>query len=60
MGGLDLTGYLDVRNLLNIRNILQVYAVNGATKNDTERADHLNADLDDLASERGHQRCGGA
>jgi len=52
IGGLDLTGYLDVRNLLNIRNILQVYAVNGATKNDTERADHLKADLDDLASER--------
>ncbi len=52
LGGLDLTGYLDVRNLLNFQNVLQVFAVNGDVKNDTERAAHLDADLDDLASER--------
>jgi outer membrane receptor for ferrienterochelin and colicin len=52
LGGLDLTGYLDVRNLLNFRNVLQVFAVNGDVRNDAERAAHLQADLDDLASER--------
>jgi hypothetical protein len=52
LGGLDLTGYLDVRNLLNFRNVLQVFAVNGDIQNDQERADNLNADLDDLAVER--------
>jgi len=41
-----------VRNLLNFRNVLQVFAVNGDVKNDLERAAHLDADLDDLASER--------
>ncbi len=53
LGGLDVTGYLDVRNLLNFRNVLQVFAVNGDTKNDVERADNLNADLGDLATEAG-------
>ena len=52
LGGLDLTGYLDVRNLLNFRNVLQVFAVNGDVQNDDERANNLQADLDDLASER--------
>lgn len=52
LGGLDLTGYLDVRNLLNFRNVLQVFAVNGDVQNDTERQDHLEADLADLATER--------
>jgi hypothetical protein len=52
LGGLDLTGYLDVRNMLNWKNILQVFAVNGDVRNDQERATHLKADLDDLASER--------
>ncbi len=52
LGGLDLTGYLDVRNLLNFRNVLQVFAVNGDVRNDEERTAHLNADLDDLATER--------
>jgi hypothetical protein len=52
LGGLDLTGYLDVRNLLNFRNVLQVFAVNGDVQNDNERAANLQADLDDLASER--------
>jgi hypothetical protein len=52
LGGLDLTGYLDVRNLLNFQNVLQVFAVNGDIRNDQERAAHLQADLDDLASER--------
>jgi outer membrane receptor for ferrienterochelin and colicin len=51
LGGLDLTGYLDVRNLLNFKNVLQVFAVNGDVLNDEERAAHLNADLEDLASE---------
>jgi hypothetical protein len=53
LGGLDLTGYLDVRNLLNFKNVLQVFAVNGDVVNDEERAAHLDADLDDLASEGG-------
>jgi Carboxypeptidase regulatory-like domain/TonB-dependent Receptor Plug Domain len=52
LGGLDLTGYLDVRNLLNFRNVLQVFTVNGDVRNDEERADHLTADLNDLAVER--------
>jgi hypothetical protein len=52
LGGLDLTGYLDVRNLLNFRNVLQVFAVNGDVRNDAEREEHLNADLNDLAAER--------
>jgi hypothetical protein len=52
IGGLDLTGYLDIRNLLNFRNVLQVFAVNGDVRNDEERAQHLDADLDDLAAER--------
>jgi hypothetical protein len=52
LGGLDMTGYLDVRNLLNFRNVIQVFAVNGDVRNDEERADNLQADLDDLASER--------
>jgi hypothetical protein len=52
LGGLDVTGYLDVRNLLNFRNVIEVFAVNGDTKNDQERAEHLKADLDDLQSER--------
>ena len=52
LGGLELTGYLDVRNLLNFRNVLQVFAVNGDVINDAERQAHLDADLDDLASER--------
>ena len=47
-----MTGYLDVRNLLNFRNVLQVFAVNGDVRNDDERANNLQADLDDLASER--------
>ena len=47
-----MTGYLDVRNLLNFRNVIQVFAVNGDIRNDEERADNLQADLDDLASER--------
>ena len=51
LGGLDLTGYLDIRNLLNFKNVLQVFAVNGDVTNDEERAAHLDADLDDLASE---------
>jgi Carboxypeptidase regulatory-like domain/TonB-dependent Receptor Plug Domain len=53
LGGLDLTGYLDVRNLLNFKNVLQVFAVNGDIVNEEERAAHLDADLDDLASEGG-------
>jgi hypothetical protein len=53
LGGLDVTGYLDVRNLLNFKNVIEVFAVNGDTRNDTERAEHLKADLDDLASEAG-------
>jgi outer membrane receptor for ferrienterochelin and colicin len=53
LGGLDLTGYLDVRNLLNFKNVLQVFAVNGDVRNEEERAAHLQADLDDLASEGG-------
>jgi hypothetical protein len=52
LGGLDLTGYLDIRNVLNFRNVLQVFAVNGDVRNDDERANNLQADLDDLASER--------
>ena len=52
LGGLDLTGYLDVRNLLNFRNVLQVFAVNGDVRNDEEREANLDADLDDLATER--------
>jgi hypothetical protein len=52
LGGLDMTGYLDVRNLLNFRNVIQLFAVNGDVKNDAERAIHLDADLDDLATER--------
>ena len=52
LGGLDITGYLDARNLLNFRNIIQVFAVNDDIRNDEERADNLQADLDDLASER--------
>jgi outer membrane receptor for ferrienterochelin and colicin len=52
LGGLDLTGYVDIRNLLNFRNVLQVFAVNGDIRNDKERAEHLDADLDDLAVER--------
>jgi outer membrane receptor for ferrienterochelin and colicin len=52
LGGLDVTGYLDVRNLLNFKNVLQVFAVNGDVRNNGERAEHLKADLDDLASER--------
>jgi hypothetical protein len=51
LGGLDVTGYLDVRNLLNFRNVLQVFAVNGDTRNNVERADNLAADIADLASE---------
>jgi outer membrane receptor for ferrienterochelin and colicin len=51
LGGLDVTGYLDVRNLLNFRNVLQVFAVNGDTRNNIERADNLGADLADLQSE---------
>ena len=49
LGGLDMTGYLDVRNLLNFKNVLQVFAVNGDTRNEVERAANLDADLDDLA-----------
>jgi hypothetical protein len=60
LGGLDLTGYLDVRNLLNFRNVLQVFAVNGDVQNDTERAAHLDADLDDLATERDANNAVGA
>ena len=52
LGGLDMTGYLDVRNLLNFRNVLQVFAVNGDVRNDEERVDNLDADLDDLGVER--------
>ncbi|MGH7535187.1 MAG: hypothetical protein ACREMG_06340, partial [Gemmatimonadales bacterium] len=52
LGGLDITGYLDVRNLLNFKNVLQVFAVNGDIRNDEERAAHLKADIDDLATER--------
>jgi hypothetical protein len=52
LGGLDLTGYLDVRNLLNFKNVLQVFAVTGDLANDTERADHLKADLGNLVTER--------
>jgi outer membrane receptor for ferrienterochelin and colicin len=52
LGGLDLTGYLDVRNLLNFQNVIQVFASNGDVQNDVERANHLDSDLDDLASER--------
>jgi outer membrane receptor for ferrienterochelin and colicin len=51
LGGLDVTGYLDVRNLLNFRNVLQVFAVNGDTRNDVERADNMAADIGDLATE---------
>jgi hypothetical protein len=32
--------------------VLQVFAVNGDVRNDDERANNLQADLDDLASER--------
>jgi outer membrane receptor for ferrienterochelin and colicin len=52
LAGLDVTGYLDIRNLMNWKNVLQVFAVNGDVRNNTERADNLKADLDDLASER--------
>ncbi len=52
LGGLDLTAYLDVRNLFNWKNVIQVFAVNGDTRNDQERADNLLADLNDLATER--------
>lgn len=52
LGGLDLTGYLDVRNVFNWKNVIQVFAINGDTKNDEERADNLTADLNDLATER--------
>jgi hypothetical protein len=52
LGKLDLTAYLDVRNLLNWKNVLQVFAVNGDVRNNTERQLNLQADLDDLASER--------
>ena len=52
IGKLDLTAYLDVRNVLNWKNVLQVFAVNGDIRNDQERANNLQADLDDLASER--------
>ena len=52
LGGLDVTGYLQVNNLLNFKNVLQVFAVNGDVRNNNERAEHLKADLDDLASER--------
>jgi hypothetical protein len=52
LGGLDMTGYLDVRNLLNFKNVLQVFAVNGDTRNDIERTDNLQTDLNDLATER--------
>lgn len=51
LGGLDVTGYLDVRNLLNFTNVLQVFATNGSTRNDAERAANLQADLEDLANE---------
>ena len=60
LGGLDMTGYLDVRNLLNFRNVLQVFAVNGDIRNDEERADNLNADLDDLGVERDNNNAVGA
>jgi hypothetical protein len=60
LGGLDLTGYLDVRNILNFKNVLQVFAVNGDTRNDEERAEHLTADLNDLASERDLNGAAGA
>jgi carboxypeptidase family protein/TonB-dependent receptor-like protein len=52
LGGLDVTGYLDVRNVLNFKNVLQVFAVNGDIRNNEERNFHLQADLDDLSSER--------
>ena len=52
LGGLDLTGYLDVRNVLNFKNVLSVFTVSGDVRNDQERAANLQADLDDLASER--------
>ena len=55
-----MTGYLDVRNLLNFKNVLQVFAVNGDVRNDAERAEHLKADLDDLASERDNNKAVGA
>ena len=45
LGGLDMTGYLDVRNILNIKNVLQVFAVNGDTRNEEERAAHLDFGL---------------
>ena len=35
--------------MLNFKNVLQVFAVNGDVRNDEERADNLQADLDDLA-----------
>ena len=57
-GKLDLTAYLDVRNVLNWKNVLQVFAVNGDVRNDQERASNLQADLDDLASERDANRRG--
>jgi outer membrane receptor for ferrienterochelin and colicin len=60
LGGLDLTGYLDVRNLLNFRNVIQVFAVNGDVQNETERADNLGADLNDLAIERDANNAVGA
>jgi hypothetical protein len=40
--------------------VLQVFAVNGDTHNDTERADNLAADLADLASERDANGAAGA
>ncbi len=58
LGGLDVTGYLDVRNLLNFRNVLQVFAINGDVQSVEERAAHLRADIDDLASERDLNRKG--
>ena len=60
LGGLDLTGYLDVRNLLNFKNVIQVFAVNGDVRNDDERAENLEADLDDLATERDNEQRGRA
>ncbi len=60
LGKLDLTAYLDVRNLLNWKNVLQVFAVNGDVRNDDERAANLQADLDDLASERDTNNAVGA
>jgi len=48
---MDLTGYLDVRNLLNFKNVIQVFATNGSIRNDVEREENLQADLEDLAFE---------